>query len=32
VKGGEIFDLSGRVTIVTGGFVGLGRRMKDTAK
>jgi NAD(P)-dependent dehydrogenase (short-subunit alcohol dehydrogenase family) len=29
VKGAEIFDLSGRVAIVTGGSVGLGRQMAE---
>lgn len=29
MKGAEIFDLSGRVTIVTGGSVGLGRQMAE---
>jgi NAD(P)-dependent dehydrogenase (short-subunit alcohol dehydrogenase family) len=29
VKGAEIFDLSGRVAIVTGGSIGLGRQMAE---
>jgi NAD(P)-dependent dehydrogenase (short-subunit alcohol dehydrogenase family) len=29
VKGAEIFDLTGRVAIVTGGSVGLGQQMAE---
>ena len=29
MKGAKIFDLSGRVAIVTGGSVGLGRQMAE---
>jgi hypothetical protein len=29
MKTGGIFDLGGRVAIVTGGFVGLGRRVAE---